>query len=391
MRYVYPHYYHDFACTAGDCPDTCCAGWQIMIDDGSMERYEQYVGSFSERLAKGIDWNGGCFKQGKDKRCSMLNDDNLCDMIINMGENHLCRTCKLYPRHVEEFEGLREWSLSVSCPVAAHIVLSCEEPVHFTEENDDDDDPLINEFDDFDFLLFTELEDAREVIYKILQDRSHTIDERIRYLMELGKQLQTCVEENRISDMQDIYREFAKAQDAGTLAELCDDDDLPDLSDPLQRYDFLQENFSILLKLELLRDDWQEVLTAEKNMLAQGRTHYAQFREAFVKIMETQDWWPVFLENYLMSFVYTYFCGAVYDDWIDTKIMLGVFSVVFTEEFIMNEWLAGADAQAAAGKPAISRDACEKVAYRYVREVEHSDLNLNALEEFLHAVLFSPA
>lgn len=40
MRYVKPHFYDSFVCTAGDCPDTCCAGWQIMIDEESLERYE---------------------------------------------------------------------------------------------------------------------------------------------------------------------------------------------------------------------------------------------------------------------------------------------------------------------------------------------------------------
>ena len=28
MRYLKPHYYDKFVCTAGDCPDSCCAGWQ---------------------------------------------------------------------------------------------------------------------------------------------------------------------------------------------------------------------------------------------------------------------------------------------------------------------------------------------------------------------------
>ena len=32
MQYIIPHYYKKFVCIGGDCPDTCCAGWQIMID-----------------------------------------------------------------------------------------------------------------------------------------------------------------------------------------------------------------------------------------------------------------------------------------------------------------------------------------------------------------------
>lgn len=384
MRTVYPHYYHDFACTADKCPDTCCAGWQIMIDDESLERYEQYVGHFNERLVNGIDWNEGCFKQDEQKRCSMLNEQNLCDMVLKMGEHHLCKTCTRYPRHEEEFEGLREWSLSLSCPVAAHIVLSCEEPVRFIVEENDDDDPLIDEFEDFDFLLFTELEDARDVIYEIVQNKDLSIEKRLQVLMSLGTQLQNCVEENRISDMQEIVHRFAK-DPIGETEEAMSGEGLfaqdPDLTDASDRYEFLQELFSVFSKLERMRDDWQEVVDEERDLLAKGSAHYADLRTAFEAAMEQESWWEIFLRNYLMSFVYTYFCGAVYDDWIDTKVMLGVFSVLFTEEFIMNLWQKN-------GK--ITPEECERIAYRYVREVEHSDLNLDALEEFLHTLLYSP-
>ena len=384
MRTVYPHYYHDFACTADKCPDTCCAGWQIMIDDESMERYEQYVGHFSDRLQSGIDWNAGCFMQDANKRCSMLNEQNLCDMILKMGEHHLCKTCTRYPRHEEEFEGLREWSLSLSCPVAAHIVLSCEEPLRFIEEENDDDDPLIDEFEDFDFLLFTELEDAREVIYKIVQDQKITFEKRLQILMILGRALQNCVEENRICDMQEIVRNYAKDPEA-EMEENATGEGLfaqdPDLLDKTDRYEFLQELFSVFSKLERMRDDWQEVVDEEKNLLAKGSAHYSDLRSRFEAAMEREPWWPVFLRNYLMSFVYTYFCGAVYDDWIDTKVMLGVFSVLFTEEFIMNLWQRNGS---------VTPEECERIVYRYVREVEHSDLNLNTLEEFLHTLLYSP-
>lgn len=373
MRKVYPHYYKDFKCIAGDCPDTCCAGWQIVIDEKSLEKYEQYVGHFSTRLEEGIDWSEGVFYQDDCKRCSMLNKDNLCDMVLNMGENHLCKTCDLYPRHEEEFEGVREWSLSLSCPVAAHMILSCKEPVNFIVEENDDDDPLIDEFEDFDFLLFSQLEDAREVIYKVVQNRDLSINDRLKILMKIGSTLQVCLEENRICDMQQI---IANVDDIAGEVDISFDT-------PGDRYSFLEENFSIFSELELLREDWQEVLDEEEDLLAKGSMNYVTLRREFEAWMGQQEWWPIMQENYLMSFIYTYFCGAVYDDWIDTKLILGVFSLVFTEEFIMNKWLQN-------GKEITPKE-CEVLSYRYVREVEHSDLNLNALEEFLHEILFSPA
>ena len=39
MLYTIPDYYNEFSCIAGDCPDTCCAGWQIVIDKKSLKKY----------------------------------------------------------------------------------------------------------------------------------------------------------------------------------------------------------------------------------------------------------------------------------------------------------------------------------------------------------------
>ena len=63
MRYLKPHYYDKFVCTAGDCPDSCCAGWQIVIDETSLERYGNEKSEFGTRLRNSIDWDEECFYQ----------------------------------------------------------------------------------------------------------------------------------------------------------------------------------------------------------------------------------------------------------------------------------------------------------------------------------------
>ena len=110
----------------------------------------------------------GAFRQ-YEKRCAFLNEENLCDLYIEgNGSGMFCKTCRLYPRHVEEFEGLREISLSLSCPEAANLILGCEEPVRFLEAENPDREET---YEDFDFFLFTKLEDARTLIFQI-QKRS---------------------------------------------------------------------------------------------------------------------------------------------------------------------------------------------------------------------------
>ena len=174
MRYLKPHFYDQFVCTAGDCPDTCCAGWQIVIDEDSLERYGNEKSEFGKRLRNSIDWEEECFYQN-NRRCAFLNDENLCDLYKALGPDSLCDTCRLYPRHTEEYEGLRELSLSLSCPEAARIILSCKEPVRFLEEETDEED----DFEEFDFMMFSQLEDTRDVLFRILQNRELPLQERM--------------------------------------------------------------------------------------------------------------------------------------------------------------------------------------------------------------------
>ena len=41
----------------------------------------------------------------------------------------------------------------------------------------------------------------------------------------------------------------------------------------------------------------------------------------------------------MMFFVYTYFCGSVYDDMVSTKMGLALFSTLWIQEFCMYRWL----------------------------------------------------
>lgn len=373
MRYVKPHYYDDFSCIAGECPDTCCAGWQIVIDDNTLEKYEKYVvekageEDFATRLGNSLDWEEGCFLQ-KGRRCAMLNEHNLCDLIIAKGDKYLCDTCNRYPRHIEEFDGIREYSLSLSCPVAAKMMLEMKEPVRYIVEEDEEADPLEDEFEDFDFMLFTQLEDAREVIFKIVQDRSKALDVRMSILMQMARQMQECLDEDRLFDMQDVVEAFAM-----NAEHFCD------LMIGERRFEHVADAFSIYTKLERLREDWEEVLSGTwRELYRDGYARYQTVYDEFEKyIEETQgiENREIFCEQILMFFLYTYFCGAVYDDCIYSKVAMSVMSVCYIREFCMYTWLAQ-------GK-SLSIDECIKVAYRYAREIEHSDLNLNDLEQWL--------
>ena len=82
MLYTIPDYYKEFSCIAADCEDTCCAGWQIVIDEKSKRRYAKAATglnniekNLARELRRCVNWREGVFRQDTEKRCAFLNQD----------------------------------------------------------------------------------------------------------------------------------------------------------------------------------------------------------------------------------------------------------------------------------------------------------------------------
>lgn len=361
MYYRKPHYYEKFFCTADQCPDTCCAGWQIVIDENSLEKYSNVSGDFGIRLLNSINWREGIFEQ-YDKRCSFLNSENLCDIYKELGAEALCDTCRLYPRHIEEFENLREFSLSLSCPVAAKMILECQEPVKFLEEQDEQEE-CEDDFEDFDFLLFDCLLEVREKLFSIVQNRKIPVEKRMFCVLRTAKNLQDALDEGELFE-----RDFISDM------ELYLQEEIKEFSGSF--YETVQVLRKDLLRLEVLREEWKANLKAAENLFQKGEIWYMDKRERYkaeIKNTIGQEQWDIYKEQLLMFFLYTYFCGAVYDDMIYSKGVLSVISVFWIEEITFWNW--------AKDERIIEEKNILETAYRYAREIEHSDENLNLLEE----------
>ncbi len=59
------------------------------------------------------------------RKCVFFDGDRLCGLYRTTGE--MCEICRKYPRFFEEYDGFSEAGLSVSCPVAAEMILKSDE------------------------------------------------------------------------------------------------------------------------------------------------------------------------------------------------------------------------------------------------------------------------
>lgn len=365
MRYTVPHYYHQFKCTASDCADTCCAGWQIMIDDKTLQKYKKVKGPFGNRLHNSIDWKEGTFHQ-YDGRCAFLNDDNLCDIYTEIGPHMFCKTCRTYPRHIEEFEGEREISLSLSCIEAAKIILGCEEKVRFIIKEKETNE---SEDEEFDFLLYSKLMDIREVIFKIMQDREQNIWERTSMVLALAHDVERKIRSQQLFEVDNILERYIKQGAEERFKKRI----LPYQITGEERYLLMKKMFSMLSELEVLKKEWpQDVMKIEKALFEEGAEAYRINREIFrSEVLEQHQW----TEQLMVYFVFTYYCGAVYDEQAYAKIKMAVVSTLLIEELAQGIWQMN-------GKTLEFIEFAD-IAHRYSREVEHSDDNLNTLEKIV--------
>lgn len=369
MLYTVPDYYKEFSCVADRCEDTCCAGWQIVANKRALRKYRRTRGPYLKKLLKNINWFQGTFRQDKEKRCAFLNEDNLCDMYIHLGSSSLCRTCRLYPRHIEEFEGVREISLSVSCPEVARILMNRTEPVTFlTVENEKEE-----EYEDFDPFLYSILADARDEMIQILQDRTMTTEVRAGLVYGMGRDMQNRLEKDEIFACQEVLEKYKKESARKYVEKQIE----KNRHDRTSLFVFYQGQLKKLQKLELLKEDWYILLTETIDRLFEnGVEEYILLTKEFDHWIEEQNFpWEIQKEQLFVYFIFTYFCGAVYDGRILDKVQMAIISVNILENMMIARWLRN--------EKQLYMDDVIELVYRYSREVEHSDINLKRMEQMM--------
>lgn len=359
MEYTYPDYYKNFKCIGGECKDNCCAaGWQITIDDESLEKYETMEGEIGVRLRNSIDWENGMFEQFEHK-CALLNENGLCDVYCDAGEDKMCILCQRYPRHYEEFENVREISLSVSCPEAAKIVLENRGKVGFYTETDEEEE----EYEDFDYLMYTKLLDIREILLDVLHERKGSVAHRISKLLDIVHGIQGLIDNDEIfgideQEQRALTEQINYRRYTGKMK---------------LRQEYMAEMMQNLHRLEVLRPTWTDFIREVQSIL-----YVYLDAEEYGKLCEEFDsFYGERMQEYeqLMSyFIYTYFCGAVYDYEVESKLRFGIAAVLIIHEMDMAMWYKNKD---------LTFEEQVGLVHNYSMEIEHSDLNLDDMERMV--------
>lgn len=274
-----PSFYKDFRCIAGDCPDSCCQGWEVDADSDSLEYYKTLSGDIRNRIDSVLDkdeFGNTIFRLSEKKRCPFLNNENLCDMHIAIGGEYTPYTCRMFPRFINEFGGTREMGVSFSCPVASDMMFNLTEPMRFCDEVIDEL-PSLNEIDAQTYFYLVK---ARQRAYEIAQNRDKSIKDRLLELLDFGVELQSDLEE------------YTQGGDKTSF-------------------------FDVFINSELINPQWTE-----------------KVKNARIKSVSDE----VFNENIMSYFIFRYFLTAVFDYDVLSKIKMAVIGVLIATYFGEDSW-----------------------------------------------------
>ncbi len=127
----YPRSFTRFRCLADKCPESCCIPPDLPIERETYEKYMKLPGEAGRKIRDSIignDRDGWFIQIRENGRCPHLNDDNLCDIILEAGEEYLCVVCDTYPREHVDIEGCyTQDRLIPGCIEAASLMF--EDPV----------------------------------------------------------------------------------------------------------------------------------------------------------------------------------------------------------------------------------------------------------------------
>lgn len=378
MKVRVPHYYDKFHCIASDCKDNCCVGgWEIGIDDETYEYYQNVPGEFGKKLRSYITKTDEyCFKL-VDGHCPFLNDEQLCGLYKELGEEHLGYVCAQFPRYTEYYGNIKETGIGLACEEAERIIFSDREAFLLVEREDDEE---FNGDSEYEPELGRQLFAARDVIFQILAADSYSIHEKLIVLLSMGAEIQELVNSNETNRIKSVVSKYLLDKGEKCLHELhsaYEEVSYPEISVK----DGIRSIICAYEELEVLNESWTDALNKiierfHSDKMDDGEYSYlaSEFYRQFIE----REYEYRNLLNYL---VFRYFMKSVYDHDVFGKIQMMVTHFLVIKEMDICRWLDN-------NKHFSFQDRIDNV-HIFSREVEYSEENLEVLaEEFIFDDIF---
>ncbi|EJD6656197.1 TPA: lysine-N-methylase [Enterobacter cloacae] len=127
---IKPIFVCKFKCVGPECLMSCCRGWTIAIDK---KTHQKYVLSSHTEIAAIAKKNLILQRKGKNSYsrvklnekgdCPFIDENKLCMVHRDLGEEALSHTCSTYPRSSTRYQDETRHTMTLSCPEVVRRVL----------------------------------------------------------------------------------------------------------------------------------------------------------------------------------------------------------------------------------------------------------------------------
>lgn len=379
-------------------------------------------------------------------RCPFLAGDGLCDLCREYGEAAMTRTCRRYPRHVEDFGDIHEVELLCSCPEAARLILS--EDFRLITRNMPERKGNTDGIDEERLALWFSV---REQVFAMAGDRRMPLWARIRRILAFCHDVQgrlrredkagvealverakeTACRRNGVDPVPDLIdgdktgdhlktkeERMTERNVSGRLKEAdhrekdwkkTNDIYTPgkaDMHNLEERFSLMADFFAEFASLSPIGHGFPELLERSRTFLyhsEDSRSRYEERQQEFRRNMPETE---VCTERLLFYFLYSFVMPGFYDGDLYTKAKMAVLGAVAAEELEMAEYFRnpgkygkrtgegrGKDAEPVTSlendEMVTERSAKERIsafshtAYLFARQIENSAENRDLLEQLL--------
>lgn len=399
MKIRYPEYYKKFRCIAGECPDTCCAGWEIAVDRASEKRYRDAQRTlenreFAKKLKKHV--KDGCIIS-EGATCPFLNADGLCEMYIEMGAESLCHTCARHPRHMEDYGNLHEMVLLLSCPEAARLILEENSGDFFVRELPEKSGNM----EGIDEELLDILLKTGDIVWKIVKNEDLSVDSRMMLAMALVHDVQRRISRDERTEIPAVLARYERTDAAARFRQQWErsgkrdcgkECEYPGTSrECTERFLLMSDFMEELAGLETICSSWPDMLEHCRTKLyhsGDSREKYMSRRLQFMEMHEpayaAADLWRLF-----QYFTYSFFLSALYDGDALTKMKMAVLCTMAVEELYMAQMDDAGNGGTESGiTDILTIQDRVHICHALARQIENSDTNRSALEQTLKQEIF---
>ncbi|MCM3261538.1 flagellin lysine-N-methylase [Paenibacillus lautus] len=389
-KVLLPSYMKSFSCIGSACEDSCCVGWTVALDKKIYKKYKNIRhAELTGKLNKGIkriksntasDAKYAYFVMDQQKRCPMLNEENLCGIQLNLGEEMLSPVCTTYPRILNTRGTEFELSAKLSCPEITRLALLNPEGIEFDQtEYEVKSSWAINTVNDTQSIEGDDISwNLREFAIDIIQNRNLCVSDRMIFLGIFMNKLQVVVDKKQYGAIQLLIDEYR-----GKLGNRDYVSSLENIADniPMQ--------IKTLLELIMLRrklginsqryiDCFDNTLTGLDLDLSQEieirdieEKYLFNFKEYFVPFLNEHEY---IFENYLVNYIFENMFPRINTDQIFQQyIKMSVIYAMLKMHFV---GISGKN-------KGVTTDLAIKVIQSFTRVIDHYPSYLKGLIEIV--------